>query len=160
MKSLPQPFDDGGTRPVHCAEQVGAGLDGRNRFTTTLHVMNSGVLKMSRLQPAMKVFRGISRMKLPKAFTEPDEDNVRGGVEYGFMSTTTDEAVALTFAKDSDKETASTLVVAEMGMVDRGACLTWLSQYPHEREILFGPLTGIEVSDETDTKALQPAAGR
>ena len=29
--------------------------------------------------------------------------------------------------------------------VDRGADLSWLSQYPHEREILFAPLTGLEV---------------
>ncbi len=32
----------------------------------------------------------------------------------------------------------------QMGMVDRGADLTWLSQYPHEREVLLPPLTGIE----------------
>ena len=30
-------------------------------------------------------------------------------------------------------------------MVDRGADLRWLSQYPHEAEILFPPLTGLEV---------------
>ena len=34
-----------------------------------------------------------------------------------------------------------------MGMVDRGAELEWLSQYSHEKEILFAPLTGIEVTD-------------
>ena len=33
----------------------------------------------------------------------------------------------------------------QMGMVDRGADLAWLSQYPHEREILFAPLCGLEV---------------
>jgi hypothetical protein len=32
-------------------------------------------------------------------------------------------------------------------MVDRGADLTWLSQYPHEREVLLPPLTGIEALD-------------
>lgn len=32
----------------------------------------------------------------------------------------------------------------QMGMVDRGADLSWLSQYPHEREVLLPPLTGIE----------------
>ena len=32
-----------------------------------------------------------------------------------------------------------------MGMLDRGAELRWLSQYPHEDEILFPPLTGCEV---------------
>ena len=32
-------------------------------------------------------------------------------------------------------------------MVNRGANISWLSQYPHEAETLFGPLTGIEVLD-------------
>eukprot|EP01046_Picozoa_sp_COSAG06_P057499 COSAG06_NODE_11230_length_1541_cov_1.628294_2_plen_311_part_00 len=31
---------------------VGAGQDARGRFTTTLHVLNSGVLKLAKLQPA------------------------------------------------------------------------------------------------------------
>jgi hypothetical protein len=31
------------------------------------------------------------------------------------------------------------------GMGDRGADLGWLSQYPHERERCFPPLTGLEV---------------
>ena len=33
----------------------------------------------------------------------------------------------------------------KMGMVDRGAELGWISQYPHEEECLFAPLTGLEV---------------
>ena len=37
-----------------------------------------------------------------------------------------------------------TIFEMQMGMVDRGADLTWLSQYPHEREVLLPPLTGIE----------------
>ena len=32
-----------------------------------------------------------------------------------------------------------------MGMIDRGAELEWISQYPFERECLFAPLTGLEV---------------
>merc|ERR1719183_543672 len=39
---------------------------------------------------------------------------------------------------------ASTIFEMQMGMVDRGADLTWLSQYPHEKEVLLPPLTGIE----------------
>eukprot|EP01044_Picomonas_judraskeda_P000422 COSAG03_NODE_18_length_21685_cov_15.938988_28_plen_674_part_00 len=122
----------------------------RGRFTTTLHVLNSGVLKLAKLQPAIQVYRGISGMRLPKSFTEKNELNVRGGVEYGFMSTTTDEAVAMSFAKGGDAGTASTLVVASMGMIDRGATLDWLSQYPHEREILLPPLTAMEVVEIED----------
>ena len=33
----------------------------------------------------------------------------------------------------------------QQGMIDRGADIGWLSQYPHEEEILFAPLTGLEV---------------
>ena len=38
-------------------------------------------------------------------------------------------------------------IVFEMkqGMVNRGCELSWLSQYPFEREILFAPLTALEV---------------
>ena len=32
-----------------------------------------------------------------------------------------------------------------MGMTDRGADVGFLSQFPHEEEILFAPLTGMEV---------------
>lgn len=135
---------------VPAYSQVYPGEDVRNRFTTTIHVINSGVLKLSRLQPAVPVFRGISGMKLPKRFIEQDEYNVRGGVEYAFMSTTTDESVALGYAKGGDRDTATTLIEASMGMVDRGASLDWLSQYPHEREILLPPLTAMEVIDITD----------
>eukprot|EP01043_Picozoa_sp_COSAG02_P018544 COSAG02_NODE_868_length_16360_cov_12.608204_7_plen_1171_part_00 len=137
---------------------VGAGQDVRGRFTTTLHVLNSGVLKLAKLQPAIEVYRGISGMKLPKAFTNKNKRNVRGGVEYGFMSTTTDENVAMSFAKNGDATTASTLVVASMGMIDCGATLDWLSQYPHEREILLPPLTAmevVEIEDFVDSGAFQ-----
>ena len=37
------------------------------------------------------------------------------------------------------------VIECRQGMVNRGADLSWLSQYPHECEFLFGPLTGIEV---------------
>jgi hypothetical protein len=64
----------------------------------------------------------------------------RGGIEYGFSSTTTDKDQALLFAQGRE----STIFEMQMGMVDRGADLTWLSQYPHEQEVLLPPLTGIE----------------
>ena len=75
---------------------------------------------------------------------------VRGGIEYGFSSTTTDKGQALEYAtggKGTDADAggaAMTIFEMQMGMVDRGADLTWLSQYPHEREVLLPPLTGIE----------------
>lgn len=137
-----------GIVPPYATVYAGAAVEGR--FVTTLHVLNSGVLKLATVQPAMEVYRGISAMKLPESFTKLNQDGVRGGVEYGFMSTTTNKDVALAFAKDATKETASTLIIAKLGMIDRGASLDWLSQYPHEKEILMPPLTALEVLDITD----------
>ena len=62
---------------------------------------------------------------------------VRGGIEYAFSSTTTDREQALLYANastDPKSTQASTIFEMQMGMVDRGADLSWLSQYPHERE--------------------------
>jgi hypothetical protein len=66
-----------------------------------------------------------------------------GGVEAAFMSTTLDRSVAMGYAAGS-KATGIVLELPQ-GMVNRGASVGWLSQYPHEEEILFGPLSGIEV---------------
>ena len=56
-----------------------------NRFTTTLHAINSAILKLARLARATTVYRGISGGVLPSIFFQPDEFNVRGAVEYGFV---------------------------------------------------------------------------
>ena len=74
------------------------------------------------------------------------------------MSTTPNPSVAQEYAIGRKSNTG---IVFEMqqGMVDRGADISFLSQYPHEKEILFGPLTGVELLDETDPKALQPSKG-
>ena len=61
-----------------------------NTYTTTLHVINSGIVKTSKLTFAGKVYRGVSGMALPTEFWQPNEHGVRGGIEGAFMSTTTD----------------------------------------------------------------------
>eukprot|EP00967_Tisochrysis_lutea_P106449 scaffold163249_cov49-Tisochrysis_lutea.AAC.1 len=74
----------------------------------------------------------------------PDKYNVKGGVEFGFMSATLDRRVAMHYA-GAGTEKSAILLEMQMGMIDRGADLSWLSQYPHEREILFAPLSALEV---------------
>ena len=86
------------------------------------------------------------------------------------MSTTTDRDVALMYMQQSGKA-AKMVFEIRMGMIDRGAVrdgssnvplpvvlpldpsppfctqdLSLLSQYPGEKEILFAPLTGLEVA--------------
>ena len=47
------------------------------------------------------------------------------------MSTTLDRDVALRYA--SQEGHAGVVFVIQMGMVDRGAAMDWISQYPHEQ---------------------------
>ena len=110
-----------------------------NDYTTTIHAINSCVLKLSKLTKACNVYRGIKDAMLPKEFWVPNELGVRGGIEYGFSSTTTDKAQAVLYASAGAKPgDAMTIFEMRMGMVDRGADLSWLSQVRH-----ISPLSSI-----------------
>jgi hypothetical protein len=53
------------------------------------------------------------------------------------MSTTTDRDVAVGYAVGTpgiDESRTPMVFEFEQGMIDRGAELDWLSQYPHEKE--------------------------
>ena len=121
----------------------GGGWHWFNQYTTTIHAINSFILKASKLTRASKVFRGLTRASLPDSFWKPDAANICGGVEYAFMSTSTERAQAVHYSQTGGA--SATVFEMRQGMVDRGASLRWLSQYPHENEILFAPLMGIEV---------------
>ena len=82
------------------------------------------VIKMSRLSKIAPLYRGWTGATLPSTFFEADWMGLRGGVEYGFSSTTTERAQAVHYAEGK----ASTILELEMGMVDRGADISWLSQ--------------------------------
>jgi len=100
------------------------------------------------------VYRGIAGMSLPDEFWQPNEFGVKGGIENAFMSTTTQRGVAMSYAK-GDGQRVGIVLEMRQGMVDRGANIGWLSQYAHEEEFLFGPLTGIEVlGTRTDSSIL------
>ena len=92
----------------------------KGSFVTTLHAINSGILKLSKLTKAATVYRGVAGGVLPKQFWSPNEHGVMGGIELGFMSTTTDRNVALGYMRQADKA-AKMLFEVRMGMIDRGA---------------------------------------
>ena len=73
--------------PSFLREQYAATCKG-NTYTTTLHVLNSCIVKLSKLTVVSKVYRGLSRGVLPEAFWRENQYGVRGGVESAFMSTT------------------------------------------------------------------------
>ena len=110
-----------------------------NTYTTTLHVINSAIIKLSKLTVAAKVYRGVSGGMLPEACRRKNQYGFKGGVEGGFMSTTTNKATALFYATGgANKEMRggpAIMFETQMGMIDRGADVGWLSEFPHEKEV-------------------------
>ena len=55
-----------------------------NKYPTTLHGVNSAVIKLGKLTVATKVYRGVSGAVLPDSFWTPNAFNVCGGIESAF----------------------------------------------------------------------------
>ena len=79
---------------------------------------------------------------------------VAAGADFGFMSTTLDQAVALHYSKGKDTA-ASTVLSIQMDEANRGALIAFLSYYPDEREILFAPLARMEVRGEPTVRSFR-----
>ena len=114
----------------------------RGKYLYTIHGFASCIIKLSRIRHISKVYRGLKGSILPKELLDPDECGVRGGTELAFLSATTDKEVALDFAHGG---AGSFIFELQEGMIDRGADLAWVSQYPNEDEVVFPPLTSLEV---------------
>ena len=112
-----------------------------NLYPTTLHYMCLGIDKLSKLTQAAPVYRAPGG-RLPRSFFSESEYGFRGGVEMGFMSTSTDKHAAMEYAAGSGMPL---IFEVQQGLVARGANVAWLSQFPAESEVLFGPLTSLEV---------------
>jgi len=119
-------------------EQRCAELCRGNEYTTTIHALSSALVKLGKLTKAQTVYRGMKGARLPSEMLKPDAKNIRGGVEFSFMSTTTNRKVAVEYAGAG----VGVVMEMQMGMTDRGAEISWLSMYPGEAEILFGSSTG------------------
>ena len=116
-------------------------------WATTIGCCYSGVLKLSFLSQPARVYRGVNEtgMRLPDDFLSREEGKFAGGVERAFMSTTKSPAVALDYS--GGEATVGSLFVIDFDMNSRGASIQWLSQYPHEEELLFPPCTGLSCKD-------------
>jgi len=113
-----------------------------NKYTTTLHLINSAIIKLSKNTKVSKVYRGLSGRALPASMVELNKFDTRGGVEFAFLSTSTERSVA-----DQYSSNGSIGLIFEIaqGLTDRGASISWLSQYSLEAEVLFPPLSALEV---------------
>jgi len=114
-------------------------------WATTIACLYSAVLKLSFLSKPARVYRGVKEdtRKLSDKFLNAAADDFAGGVELAFMSTTTDPEVALTYAGKGP----GSIFIIDFGMASRGASLQFLSQFPHEAELLFPPKTMLECKE-------------
>lgn len=125
-----------------------------NRYCTTIHACSSALIKLSKLEKAETLYRGSQNGVLPPCFWKVNEAGVKGGVEFGFLSTTKKLDVAMQYVAGG-RATAATIFEIKTGMIDRGADLSPFSQYPHEEEICFPPLAGLEaVGSRTEGNVL------
>ena len=116
----------------------------------------SAVLKLTRVTKfaeGTRVYRGTGgRMALPLRFSQADEHGCKGFAEWGFMSTTTKQAVAIQYSGVREGRALPTVLEMEVTSVDRGASIAFFSQYPGEEEVLFPPMTFLAPSGAGQTK--------
>ena len=112
---------------------------GSGCYVTTIHALNSGVVKLSAQTRTRTVYRAVSGGMLPQAFFDPDEDGNIGGVEIAFLSTTTDRTLALMHERSTREEQRlrpSMLFQIKIGLADKSADVEWVSQRPAEKEVV------------------------
>jgi hypothetical protein len=135
-------------------------VDGKRNdihYVTTLHAINSGISKLAsfwELPKSRRVYRGYSGMDVSKLFLERDVFGCSGGVEPSVLATTVDWNTAVFYSKKGKCGTQNQGIIfeIEVGQVDRGADISWLSQFPKEKEVLFNALSNLEVIGEPYSK--------
>jgi len=131
-----------------------------NKYTTTIYCIVSGTIKLSKvtsLPPSRVVYRGLHGLEMPNKFVSQDAFGVSGGVELGMLSTSQDMNVAIQYA---GKGMLPTVFEISCGAVDRGASLNVLSQYPGEEEMLYPPLSYLELIKQPQIRVLEGKAVR
>ena len=76
------------------------------------------MIKLSKLTQAGKVYRGVCFGKLPEQFWKASSDGVKGGIEFGFQSTTRERRQAVHYARaggTASEGDAMTVMEFQMG---------------------------------------------
>lgn len=117
-------------------------------FPTSIFVLMSAIQKVSRvmeMEPGQLLYRGVDgSMTFPSHFTTPDANGCVGMMEHGFMSTTADINVAISYSGVDKGKAFPKVFEIRVGSVDRGADIHDFSQYPAEKEYLWVPHAFLE----------------
>lgn len=99
-----------------------------NTYVTTIHCINSAILKLSRASPLTprSAWRGSNKMRLPLEFAAKNHLGRQGIVEMGFLSLTTSRQMALSY---SEGDALSTVLKIARGDLSSGALVAPLSFY-------------------------------
>ena len=73
----------------------------KGKYVTTIHAINSGIIKLSTLTPVITVYRGMSGLELPRDLEVANKFGGKLGIENSFMSTTTNQDVARHYGQDT-----------------------------------------------------------
>ena len=117
-------------------------------WATTACVLFSAISKIATASKAGTVFRGVKeeQVQLPASFLVAGKDGFTGGVEPAPMSTTFDQGVAQSFAGTG----RGSIFKIKFTVANRGASLSFLSQYPAENEIAFPSGTLLSCTQEEE----------
>ena len=117
-----------------------------NLFSTTIHVLQSAVVKIARntkIPDGLILYRGLS-LQFPRQFFAADENGCRGFAEWGFMSTTANREIAVMYSGVREGKPTATVLQIKTSSVNRAACIEMYSQYQQEREFLWVPLSFLQ----------------
>jgi hypothetical protein len=140
-------------------------------YSCTVHHLISAIRKITQiasLQHALKdskdgqegqevmLYRGV-RGKLPESFFEPDAQGFITAVDFGFVSTSTDANVPVSFMAPDALNVLWVMHGSHgtdsAGQLHNGAVLQALSQFPAEAETLLPPLCMLQVLQDKATGA-------
>jgi len=123
----------------------------QNTYTSVIHCLVSGVKKLQQTGGRMRgwLYRGLGGGELPASFHRT------GFAEWAFMSTTKSLEVAIEYSGASDGHGATVLRV-EASDVDGAASVQEFSQYPREKEWLWGVLCYVQCLEGKDEMCSTP----
>jgi len=120
--------------------------------TTTRHIID-GIRKLAAVATSKEatapLWRGV-RGELPNAFWVPDKSGTICATDMGFMSTSRERPVPITYMQPNGPNVLWSLQpqIETDDAFHYGADIAMLSQYAHEKEVLFPPCTMLEVIND------------